>query len=393
MKLRSILAQRRLLRVAAVSMLAAALAACALGEKVDEMSRIEYKSATKLPSLDVPPDLSAPTSDGRFVLPERAPDARTYSSYESGRAATAAATGNVAPAGGAGTVLPAVQGARIERAGSQRWLVVDLPPDRVWPVVRTFWHESGFTVQTESPDTGIIETEWAENHAKLPLDFIRRTLGRALDSVYSTGERDKFRTRLEPAGAVTEVYISHRGMVEVYTSDSRDTTVWQPRPSDPELEAEFLRRLMLKFAGSEAAPAAGGEVAASERARLTDSDTAQVLEIREGFDRAWRRVGLALDRGGFTVEDRDRAQGLYFVRYIDPEVEGGRVAQKPGILSRLFGSSKARADASQQFRVRIEERGADQSRVTVLGTDGKPVGDVDRRTAGRILALLHEQLK
>jgi outer membrane protein assembly factor BamC len=151
---------------------------------------------------------------------------------------------------------------------------------------------------------------------------------------------------------------------------------------------------MLKFAGgADTAQAAGGEAAASERTRLIDSDAAQVLEIREGFDRAWRRVGLALDRGGFTVEDRDRAQGLYFVRYIDPEVEGGRVAQKPGILSRLFGSPKARADASQQFRVLVEERGGEQSRVTVRGTDGKPVGDVDRRTAGRILALLHEQLK
>ncbi len=387
---------RQRLRLVVVPVLVAALAACSLNEKIDEMNRIEYKSAAKLPPLDVPPDLSAPAPDGRYTVPDRATDARTAS--ERSRTATGAAAASAAqpagvPAAGSGTVLPGVKGARIERGGSQRWLVVDQPPERVWPVVRNFWHESGFTVQSESPDTGIIETEWAENRAKLPLDFIRRTLGRVLDSVYSTGERDKFRTRLEPAGAGTEIYISHRGMVEVYTSEAKDTTVWQPRPSDPDLEAEFLRRLMLKFADTDTQQVAGVETSASERARLIDSDAAQVLEVNEGFDRAWRRVGLALDRGGFTVEDRDRAEGMYFVRYIDPEVEGGRVAQKPGILTRLFGGSKSRADASQQFRVRVEERGSEQSRVTVLGADGKPVGEVDRRTAGRILALLHEQLK
>ncbi|HQY28656.1 MAG TPA: outer membrane protein assembly factor BamC, partial [Burkholderiaceae bacterium] len=259
-------------------------------------------------------------------------------------------------------------------------------------VVRDFWRESGLGVKTESPETGIIETDWAENRAKLPLDFIRRTIGRALDDVYSTGERDMFRTRLEKAGNATEIFISHRGMVEVYTSAAQERTVWQPRPGDPELEAEFLQRLMLKFAPAGGTQAAAAASATTERARLVDSGATQALDVREGFDRAWRRVGLALDRGGFTVEDRDRAQGLYYVRYIDPEVEGGRVAAKPGFLGRLFGTAKTRSDASQQFRIKVEGSG-EQSQVTVQAPDGKPVGDVDRRTAGRILALLYEQLK
>ncbi|HRA78308.1 MAG TPA: outer membrane protein assembly factor BamC [Burkholderiaceae bacterium] len=374
----------RRLRPFAIALLAAALGACAIGERIDEASKIDYKSSTKGPSLDVPPDLAAPSADGRYVVPERA--ARTASTYESSRAAERSAA--VAPA----AVLPKVEGARIERDGSQRWLVVDLPPDRVWPVVRDFWRESGLGVKTESPETGIIETDWAENRAKLPLDFIRRTIGRALDDVYSTGERDMFRTRLEKAGNATEIFISHRGMVEVYTSAAQERTVWQPRPGDPELEAEFLQRLMLKFAPAGGTQAAAAASATTERARLVDSGATQALDVREGFDRAWRRVGLALDRGGFTVEDRDRAQGLYYVRYIDPEVEGGRVAAKPGFLGRLFGTAKTRSDASQQFRIKVEGSG-EQSQVTVQAPDGKPVGDVDRRTAGRILALLYEQLK
>ncbi len=376
----------RALRAVAIPALAAALGACAIGEKIDEASRIEYKSATKGPALDVPPDLTRPAADSRYSIPERSK--RTASTYESARAAERAAPA----ATDAGTVLPGVQGAHIERDGSQRWLVVDLPPERVWPVLRDFWQESGFVIKTASPETGIMETDWAENHAKLPLDFIRSTIGRAFDSLYSTGERDKFRTRLEPAHGKTEVFISHRGMIEVYTTSARESTAWQPRPSDPGLEAEFLRRLMLKFAPSETASTATAAVGTSERARLTGNGASQALDVLEGFDRAWRRVGLALDRGGFTVEDRDRAQGLYFVRYIDPEVEGGRIAEKPGFLARIFGSSKPRADASQQFRIRVEGTDA-SSRVSVLGADGKPVGEVDQRTAARILALLHEQLR
>ncbi|MBN9430066.1 MAG: outer membrane protein assembly factor BamC, partial [Burkholderiales bacterium] len=290
---------------------------------------------------------------------------------------------------------PPVEGVRMERAGSQRWLVIKAPPEKVWPVVREFWQESGFIVQTESPDTGVLETDWAENRAKIPQDFIRRALGGIIDGMYSTSERDRFRTRLETTAEGTEVFISHRGLIEVFTNRQEDVTVWQPRPSDPELEAEFLRRLMLKFGvSSEQSQAAVTATAVdpNERAKLINTGTTQVLEVAESFDRAWRRVGLALDRGGFTVEDRDRSQGLYFVRYIDPEVEGGRVAQKPGFFARIFGSSKQRADAAQKFRIQVAGT-AEQTRVNVLGGDGQPVGDVDRRTAGRILALLHEQLK
>ncbi|RPH61050.1 MAG: outer membrane protein assembly factor BamC, partial [Burkholderiales bacterium] len=105
------------LRMAALATLAAALGACALGERIDEAGRIDYKSATRAPSLDVPPDLSAPAGDNRYVVPERAP--RTLSSYESGRAADRGAQAAT------GAVLPKVEGTRIERAGSQRWLVVE----------------------------------------------------------------------------------------------------------------------------------------------------------------------------------------------------------------------------------------------------------------------------
>ncbi len=378
-------------RCATVASLCVFLAACGITEKIDEASRIDYRSSTRRQSLEVPPDLTKPRADNRFAIPERASDDRTWSSFERNRATSSAQ--------GPTQVLPQVAGAHIERQAGQRWLVVDAPPEKVWPVVRDFWRESGFTVQSESPQTGVIETDWAENHAKLPLDFIRRTVGRAFDNLYSTGERDKFRTRIErEPGGGTAVYVTHRGMIEVYTSTAEERTVWQPRPSDPDLEAEFLRRLMLRFVpdadatqAAQAGASSDGSTA-QQRVTLVNTGEAQRLELSEGFDRAWRRVGLALDRGGFTVEDRDRSKGVYYVRYIDPEIEGGRTAKKPGFLSRIFGSGQARADASPRFRVEVTAEG-ERSQVTVRDPQGAPVGDVDRKTVGRILTLLQEQMK
>jgi outer membrane protein assembly factor BamC len=210
--------------------LCAALAACSVleGEKID------YKSAGKGVSLEVPPDLTQLSRDSRYVI---VGGTVTASGFQVGQAAP-----------GVPTAANTMGDVRIERAGNQRWLVVNRPADQLWSPVRDFWQENGFLLSLDQASLGIMETDWAENRAKLPQDFIRNTLGKIVDSIYSTSERDKFRTRLErTANGGTEIYISHRGMVEVYSNNQKDQTVWQPRPADPELETEFLRRLMVKL--------------------------------------------------------------------------------------------------------------------------------------------------
>jgi outer membrane protein assembly factor BamC len=375
-----------LVRLLALAVAVSTLAACSINEYLDERSKIDYKSAGKLPPLDIPPDLASPRGDGRFAIPERGAEARTASGFERSRAA---AQGTRAT-----TVLPTTPGVRMERLGTDRWLVTDLSPDQVWPLLREFWQESGFIVQIESPETGIIETDWAENRAKIPLDFIRRTIGKALDQLYSTGERDKFRTRIERGPNGTEIYVSHRGMIEVYSTREQDQTMWQPRPSEPELEIEFMRRMMVKLGipqerAQEAATAAG--TPASTRAKLVAEGEQARVEIAESFDRAWRQIGLALDRGGFTVDDRDRSRGLYFVRYIDPEAQAKAANARPGFFSRMFGTKKEE-QVSQQFQLKADATG-NGTVVTVRDREGKAVTGIDRATASKILTLLHEQLK
>jgi len=281
---------------------------------------------------------------------------------------------------------------RIERAGSQRWLVVTGSPDKVWTDLKDFWQNMGFIINVELPEAGIMETDWAENRAKIPQGILRDTIGKALDFLYSTPERDKFRTRIEKGlqPDTTEIYISHRGMYEIYTNEGRTDTRWQPRPADPELEAEMLRRLMVRLGVDEArAKTMVAEAVQDDRAKLLPDSGG--LEVLEPFDRGWRRVGLALDRVGFTVEDRDRSKGIYFVRYVDPEIDNRKQGEDEGFFSKLafWRDSKVDANKMPKFRIQVKAMG-DASVVQVLTADG----GIDQSDTGKkILRLLHEQLK
>jgi outer membrane protein assembly factor BamC len=368
----------------------ALLGGCSAFGELFESKKVDYKSAGKLPTLEVPPDLTRPGRDERYAMPDTNPSGTaTFSQYNAERqGARTSATS---------AVLPTSDSVRVVRDGNHRYLlVVGETPDKIWPMVREFWQENGFLLTVDMPEAGVMETDWAENRAKLPQDAIRNVLGKLLDQVYSTGERDKFRTRLERTadGKSTEIFISHRGMVEQLTgrSGQYDSSMWQPRPPDPELEAEFLGRLMVKLGSEE--QRAKAQLAArgsrEERAKMvTVAGGSSALDVNEPFDRAWRRVGLALDRVGFTVEDRDRSKGIYYVRYVDPNKDGG-AKSGGGFLSKLaFWRSNDTAAKAEQYRVMVQP-GSGTSQVQVLNKDGQP--DTGS-TSKQILSLLYDQLK
>jgi len=374
----------RIRRAALCVALAAVLAACQTASELLEGKKVDYKSAGQAPTLEIPPDLTTPTRDNRYVVPGGTSSA-TLSGYQADRAQQAK-TGNAVSG-----VLPTIQNMQIERAGTQRWLVVPITPEKVWPLVRDFWQENGFLIAVDVPETGVMETDWAENRAKIPQDGIRAILGKLIDQVYSTAERDKFRTRLERnAENGTEVYISHRGMIEV-SRGSGGGTMWEPRPADPELEADFLRRLMVRLGTQEEKAKQMMVASAAPTAVQTGIGGFETLEVFESFDRAWRRVGLALDRVGFTVEDRDRQKGQYFVRYADTDaLDMQKKDEKEGILSKLaFWKSNNTATKAEQYRVQIRQF-AGKCVVQVLTKDG---AQANTQTTRRIVSLLFDQLK
>ena len=384
----------RPLRVALALVAAIVLGSCSTATSILEGKKIDYKSAGQLPPLEIPPDLTTPVRDNRYVVPDTGKSSATLSGYQADRA-------QQAKVGGFNSgVLPAVEKMRIERAGTQRWLVVDEPPEKLWPLVRDFWQENGFLINLSLPEAGVMETDWAENRAKIPQDFVREFLGKILEQLYSTAERDKFRTRLERREeGGTEIFISHRGMVEqVHNQNPRAAggplgSFWQPRPADPELEAEFLGRLMVRLGTQEERVKQQVATAAPQPARAAIQQGIggfEMLEVFEPFDRAWRRVGLALDRVGFTVEDRDRQKGQYFVRYADTDSDMKRKDSEKGILSKLaFWKTDDKGVKAEQYRVHIRQF-AGKCVVQVLNKDG---ATENSQTTKRIVSLLHEQLK
>jgi len=353
--------------------LVASLAACSALES----DKVDYKSSGKAPTLEVPPDLTQLTRDNRYAIPGGPVSANSYQA------------GIATAAPGQPTAVSSLGDVRLERDGSTRWLVVNREPDKLWDPVRDFWLESGFLLTTDQRNLGIMETDWAENRAKLPQDIIRSTFGKLLDSVYSTSELDRFRTRLErgPNGS-TEIFISHRGMQEVYSTSQKDQTIWQPRAPDPELEAEFMRRLMVKLGVSQeqskAIMAAG--VPATQSVRLASVEGQPVLQMDENFDRAWRRVGLTLDRTGFTVEDRDRSAGTYFVRYVPFDAD----KKEKGFFGRMFTFGGDKGQKPVKYRIQVKGGQGGSTVVSVLSEAGAPETSDN---AQRILKVIADDLK
>ncbi len=367
------------------------LVGCSSVENLVSGDKVDYKTTgQQTKGLDVPPDLTQLARDSRYQQPVGG--TVSAAEFQAGAAAGQPAATNV--------VAPAALGdAHLERNGSERWVATSQTPEQLWPQLQSFWAERGFTLVTDDATVGVMETEWAENRAKLPNDILRNTIGKVFDGLWSTGERDKFRTRVERGRNGSEIYISHRGMVEVYSSREKDQTVWQPRPADPQIEAEMLQRVLIKLGAKvEAAKAQAATVAAAggtgaaavpgvPRARLLEGADGVTVQVDDGFDRAWRRVGIALDRSGFTVEDRDRGQGLYFVRYVDPAYAG---REEPGFFSKLFSfGKKDDAIGVARYRVSVKSDG-DRSTVAVLNSQGTPeTGPAGRRIA----SLLVDDLK
>jgi len=351
----------KVLRIGLCSVLLVTIAGCGamgLGNK-----RIDYRAgAVQAPSLELPPDLTMPATEDRYKVPGSEGDSvATYSGYQGG-------IGGVQVAQPAAKVLPQSAAVRMVQEGNQRWLVVDQAPDAVWTVVKLFFQENGLSIKSEDQAAGLIETEWAENRAAIPQDAVRNVIGKVFDGMYSSGERDQYRVRLARTadGEKTEIHLSHKGLEEVMDADG-NTSKWQPRAEDPELEAVMLQKLMIRLGASESqaihSSVATGVPAAAQgdgKASLHEIfDGSQILVINDAFDRSWRRVGLAIERAGFAVEDRDRARGVYFIKPAKVE--------KSWLDSLQFWADEPSPD--RRYRVNVKDGGA-VCEISVTDQDG-----------------------
>jgi len=356
------------------------LTAC---KSVTSNDTVDYKAsgAVRGPNLSYPPDLITAQADRRYIVQD---GTATMSEYNAALKKSVQMRSNV---------MTGIPGMRIARDGERRWLVVEKPATELYPQVKDFWQENGFLLLVDSPSTGIMETDWAENRGKIPQDWLRSTIGGALDSIYDTGERDKYKTRLEaPKPGETEIYITHKGALEKCVTDTTGSclyTIWTSRPNDPELEAVFLARLMERLGMTQ--EQAKAMVATplgpkTPKAKLVqEGANTAFIELGAGFDRSWRDVGLALDRSNFTVEDRNRSAGVYYVRYVNSK----NIEESKGFFSNLFSSKDDSMLKAKKYQVVVKSTGENSASVYVQDADGKP----ENTPAGiQLLTLLTDQL-
>lgn len=413
------------LKRAALAGLVTVLAACDSIPFIDNSS--DYKGAGRSKPLEVPPDLTAVRTSSTYNVP----GSTSYSAYSQNQDAQ--------EQNGVQPVLADMKNVRMVKAGSQRWLVVNAPAEKIWPVVRDFWLDQGFAVRVENPELGVIETEWLRSDAIKPKEDNRgygEKFDAWLDKLSGFADRRKFRTRLERGekDGTTEIYMTHRtvagapddgknyvntqlGKIDTgYRANAADNKNNAGQEFDADLDAELLRRMMVKLGLDEKkADQVMTQAAADKRADvIKEADQSVTLKLNEPFDRAWRRVGLALDRIGFVTEDKNRSEGIFYVRYADTDAEDP-IKQKKGLLERLkfWGSDedeksaapaeikpadktkfwKGTADgdkSSKQYRIQVLENADDTTDVYVLTVDNKRNTST---TANRIISLLYEQLQ
>ena len=352
----------------------------ALNEFMGKEESVDYKSTVTGDPLSIPPDLTQANQDARFQSPLSGQGGLSYSQYAQAQEAKPA-VGRVQS-----NVLPEQDGIQVMRDGDLRWLVVDKAAEEIYPHILEFWTNQGFTLHSEDPRAGVMLTDWAENRAKIPDSWIRSLLGSVVDQVFDSGERERFRTRLERVNGKTEIYISHQHMYETPTTDGA-AFKWVHGKEDPGLNAVMLARLMV-FLGTDL-ERAQAQVAQAEATQdntpaliqVQDDASQRQLVLNEGFDRAWRRVGVGIDSAGFSVEDRDRSTGEYYIRYLD--ADSGEKIEQPNIIGRLF---RARNTAeAQRLRISVSAQGANASVVRVLDENGQVL---NTPTAGRIINVL-----
>jgi len=361
---------------------------------VDDMfpdQTLQYKKSREASeNLEIPPDLITGSFDDALDVPSLAGGGATYSDYAGGRERRAAQTSS-------GAVLPEVANVELERSGNERWLEVQGSPQAVWARIVSFWREQGILLVEQDARVGVMKTDWLENRAEIRQDFITKMMRKVAEGLHSTSTRDQYRVRIDASARPgwTEVHLTHTGMEEHLVPEGiggTERTVWEPSGSDPEKAAAMTRRLMLYLgaspsqAGAALADSGGGAHAPlAPPARLVSEGGSQVLVIADEYRRGWRMTGSALDRAGFTVDDRDMSNGVYYVRYQDTDAAA---SADRSFMSRLAFWRDDGIDKVRQYQIRVEG-GEHETRVTVLDANG----NVDTSpSALKILTLLKDQM-
>ncbi|SMM98456.1 Outer membrane protein NlpB, lipoprotein component of the protein assembly complex (forms a complex with YaeT, YfiO, and YfgL); Lipoprotein-34 precursor [uncultured Candidatus Thioglobus sp.] len=313
---------------------------------------IKYYSNKTVTSLEIPPDLTKPSSQNSFRLSEYVSnveeDVVDFSGKKTGKQDS--------------QILTTPTNIEVKKLGQTRWLVVDKKPESVWNLVRNFFKSHGFAIKKTNKAIGIMETDFLENRPDIPeqsLGLIRSMLKKAIAARYALPTLDKYKIRIEPVdgGNKTEVYLVLNSVEEVVTKESDDSenTIWQVRAKDQSLEAEMLYRLMIYLGGSHAA--AREKIISNQAQKKLKVEVVKgvggyaKLKFLLGQYDTWENIGWALDQLDINVEDRDVKEGSFYINVAKTEDKG--------ILSRLFGDDAIK----KSFQILVKQISTDKTEV------------------------------
>ena len=316
--------------------------------------RLPLDVSTRTTGLEVPPDLTQLAKDTRYQ--PSTSGVISASTFQTAPALRPALRPRLPPACGAPAApargrrrrgrddaddrADAVGSFKIERLGNDRWLSTTLTPEQVYPAGAHLLE--GQRLQPRPGPSG-------SRRARDRLGREPRQAAAATSSAHRSASCSRTAYSDQRARQVPHPGRAHARPAATSTSpiaawkrstsaSARSRTVWQPRPADPSARgrvpvppdgrssAPRTRKPRRSPPPRPTAPPRGARRRARARARPTGRRR-RPCRLDDGFDRAWRRVGLALDRSGFTVEDRDRGPGRVLRALRRPGLRRPRGAQ------------------------------------------------------------------
>jgi len=332
------------------------------GDVYSEVTAPDYVNSSKAKKLEVPPDLSEFETSNSYGVPG---DATSYKDFND--------TKKVKPK--LIKVIDDPQGIHLVKSGNLRWLIIKKDPDTIWPFLETFWENMGFTIKKINKRTGVMETEWirADDVTGDNSMGMGQRLDKWLDDIGGKEDKRKFRTRIERGSQVgtTEIYLSHRrqgtegarleerqriidAQVSQYTTDVYSIKEYKggngkeggegvpfnvkTEIKDFEINSEVLRRLMVYLGVADLdVNQKLKNPRLIQKAELVEESGSVFVELDDPFDRSWRRLSIALDLIGFVTEDKNRSEGVFYVKYkdLDFNANSDKDDEANGILDTL----------------------------------------------------------
>jgi len=347
---------------------------------IDKVTQPDYVSSKKSKKLEIPPELDELTDADSFAVNGEPTSLKQYINNEKGEVQA---------------LVDLNEKIKVVKSGNMRWLVVPATQSQVWPVVEKFWEDMGFQTSS-SKRTGIIETAWvSESDIKKKDQDVLSKFDAWLDALANTSSRRKFRTRIEDGveEGTTEIYLSQRsilkGLDEHYGRKSKHyentvnpDTVYKIqeyksedevidneiksnyKDDDLEIQYELLRRLMVRLGSSDlSAKNSLDNAEVINQANLVQEDGYKSLLLKDNYGRAWRRLSLAIDMVGFLVEDKNRSNGIFYIKYSNIEIDDQAPKKKKGMLSKLafWADDEPEEDKEGQAKYRKEIEGDEKS--------------------------------